>query len=183
MTPVGATGERAPDCAPLPTMIAIRKGGIAARPATAMAIGASMAAVATLPGPREAMTAPSTKNITGMSPVFPRQMRTAACVTLSSVPFSVACEKSKRHASQRQEDLRREAVQHVAQAHAPDVHADDPGQCQREDADVQRRGAADDHDHDERAKRYPGECHKEVGSITVKANSPTALRGAVPSRP
>ena len=91
MIPVGATGESAPDCAPLPTMIAIRNGGIAARAATAIAIGASIAAVATLPGPSEAMIDPSTKNITGMRPALPRQMRTAACATRSSVPFNCAC--------------------------------------------------------------------------------------------
>ena len=41
-------GESAPDCAPLPTMMAMRNGGIAAREATAIAIGASIAAVATV---------------------------------------------------------------------------------------------------------------------------------------
>ena len=78
MSPVGANGESDPDCAPLPTMIAIRKGGIAARAATDIAIGPSIAAVETLPGPTEAMQHPSTKNITGISPVLPRQTRTDA---------------------------------------------------------------------------------------------------------
>jgi hypothetical protein len=75
-------------------MIAIRNGGMPAREATAIAIGASIAAVATFPGPSDAMAEPSRKNITGMSPVLPRQMRTAACATRSSVPFSCACVKS-----------------------------------------------------------------------------------------
>ena len=94
MMPVGANGDSAPACAPLPTMIAIRNGGIAARAATAIAIGASIAAVATLPGPSDAMTQPSTKNMTGMSPALPRQMRTAACAMRSSVPFNCACVNS-----------------------------------------------------------------------------------------
>ena len=78
MIPVGATGDRAPACAPLPTMIAIRNGGMPARPATAIAIGAIIEAVATLPGPSDAITPASTKNITGISPTLPRHRRTAA---------------------------------------------------------------------------------------------------------
>ena len=53
MMPVGAKGESAPELAPLPTMIAIRNIGTAARPATAIAIGATSAALAMLPGPSE----------------------------------------------------------------------------------------------------------------------------------
>ena len=57
MMPVGAKGESDPALAPLPTMIAIRKAGMPARPATAIAMGASNAAVAMLPGPIEASPA------------------------------------------------------------------------------------------------------------------------------
>ena len=59
MTPVGANGDSAPACAPLPTMMIIRNAGIAARPATAIAIGPSSAAVEMLPGPSDASAQPS----------------------------------------------------------------------------------------------------------------------------
>ena len=95
MMPVGANGESAPDCAPLPTMIAIRNGGMAARVADRHRHrrqhrrGGDVARAE-----RGDDARPSTKNITGISPVLPRQMRTAACATRSSVPFSCACVKS-----------------------------------------------------------------------------------------
>ena len=63
MMPVGANGDSDPACAPLPTMMIIRNAGMAARPATAIAIGASSAAVETLPGPIDARPHASTKNI------------------------------------------------------------------------------------------------------------------------
>ena len=66
MMPVGANGESAPALAPLPTMIAIRNSGMPARAAVAIAIGASSAAVAMLPGPIDASAAPSTKNMIGI---------------------------------------------------------------------------------------------------------------------
>ena len=83
-----------PALAPLPTMIAIRNAGIFARPPTAIAIGAINAAEAMLPGPIEASAAATKKNITGMTPALPLQTRTALCASLSSVPFSCACENS-----------------------------------------------------------------------------------------
>ena len=75
--PVGAKGDSEPALAPLPTMMAIRKAGILARPATLMAMGASNAEVAMLPGPMEASAAATRKNRIGIRPVLPWQMRTA----------------------------------------------------------------------------------------------------------
>ena len=77
MIPVGAIGDREPELAPLPTMIAIRNSGMPVFAAVAIASGASSAAVAMLPGPMDEMAAPSAKNITGIVPRFPRQRRTA----------------------------------------------------------------------------------------------------------
>ena len=94
MMPVGANGERAPALAPLPTMIAIRKSGMPARAAVAMAIGVSSAAVAMLPGPIDESSAPSTKNMIGIVPAFPRQTRTAWWVSCDSVPFDCAMANS-----------------------------------------------------------------------------------------
>ena len=87
MMPVGANGDSAPELAPFPTMMAIRKRGMPFFTAVAIASGASSAAVAMLPGPIDASAAPSTKNITGIAPELPRQMRTAWCAIRSSVPF------------------------------------------------------------------------------------------------
>ena len=94
MIPVGAIGESEPALAPLPTMIAMRNSGIPARAAVGIASGASSAAVAMLPGPIEEMATPSTKNITGIVPRFPRQSRTAWRVSRSSVPLDCASAKS-----------------------------------------------------------------------------------------
>jgi hypothetical protein len=94
MIPVGAIGESAPALAPLPTIIAMRNTGIPVRAAVAIASGASSAAVAMLPGPIEAIATPSTKNITGIVPRFPRQSRTAWCARRSSVPFDCAIANS-----------------------------------------------------------------------------------------
>jgi hypothetical protein len=63
------------------------------RAAVAIAGGARSAAVAMLPGPIDAIAAPSTKNITGIVPRLPRQMRTACCVIRPSVPFVSASAK------------------------------------------------------------------------------------------
>ena len=84
INPVGATGDSAPACAPLPTMMAIRNGGMLARAATVIAIGPSIAAVEMLPGPIEAIAAPSRKKVTGINPLFPRHSLTAACARRSS---------------------------------------------------------------------------------------------------
>ena len=94
MTPVGATGDSDPAVAPCPTMIAIRKAGMCARAAAAIAMGATSAVVAMCPGPSDARTQARAKNIIGISPALPRQRRSACRATLSSVPFSCACVKS-----------------------------------------------------------------------------------------
>ena len=145
MMPVGANGDSAPDCAPLPTMMAIRNGGMAARVPTAMAIGASIAAVATLPGPSEAMRPARTKNMTGTSPVLPRQTRTAAWATRSSVPFSCACVKISVTPARVRNSCTGKPLSDFVQRHAADIHADDPRQRQAEHADVELTEAADDH--------------------------------------
>ena len=94
MIPVGAKGESAPEFAPLPAMMAIRKSGMPVRAAVAIARGASSAAVAMFPGPIDESAAPSRKNITGIVPQLPRQMRTAWWVIRSSVPLHCASANS-----------------------------------------------------------------------------------------
>ncbi len=59
-----------------------------------MAIGVSSAAVAMLPGPIDDSSAPSTKNMIGIVPAFPRQTRTAWCASCDSVPFDCAMANS-----------------------------------------------------------------------------------------
>jgi len=63
--PVSAIGENAPALAPVQIMIAISKGLIPARAATAMPIGAIMAVPAMLPGPIAEKTRVIKKKITG----------------------------------------------------------------------------------------------------------------------
>ena len=94
MMPVGAKRESAPACAPLPTISAIRNGGIAARMATAIAIGAMIAVVAMLPGPMLDSVTAMKKNMIGMTPALPRQARTARAAMRPSVPLLLAMPKS-----------------------------------------------------------------------------------------
>ena len=94
MTPVGAIGESEPALAPLPIMIAIRNAGMPTWPATAMPMGAIRATEAMLPGPIEASTNDSAKNIIGITPTLPRHSSTALWAMRSRVPLACACEKS-----------------------------------------------------------------------------------------
>ena len=153
MMPVGANGDSAPALAPLPTMIAIRKSGMPAREAVAMAIGVSSAAVAMLPGPIDDSAAPSTKNMIGIVPAFPRQMRTAWCVELRQRAVRLRHREQQRHAGERQKQLARKARHHGAHRQATHVHADDPRHGDGEHADVQAAEAADQHRQGERAHR------------------------------
>ena len=73
MIPVGANGETPPASAPCATITVIRIAGILARPAAAIAIGATSAAPAILPAPTEAMARARRKNIRGIKPTLPRQ--------------------------------------------------------------------------------------------------------------
>ena len=95
ITPVGAIGDSEPALAPMPTMIDMRKGGIPTCQETAMAIGATSAVAAILPGPIEASPNASRKNIIGMTPTLPRAYFTARYATRSSVPLSCACENRR----------------------------------------------------------------------------------------
>ena len=90
MIPVGANGDRAPATAPCATMIVIRKAGMPARPATAMAIGPTRAAAAMFPAPIVASARARPKNMIGISPTLPRQHRTPRWATCPSVPLTWA---------------------------------------------------------------------------------------------
>jgi hypothetical protein len=63
-------------------------------PATAIAGGASSALAGVPPGPIVDTITPRTKNMTGSSPAFPRQSRTARPVNLDKVPLVSAMLKS-----------------------------------------------------------------------------------------
>ena len=112
MMPVGANGDSDPALAPLPTMIAIRNSGMPARPAVAIAIGASSAAVAMLPGPIEASAGREHEEHDRDQP------RVAAAephrVVREPVERAVALRlrEEQRHAGQRQEQLASESRHH-----------------------------------------------------------------------
>ena len=125
-------------------------------------------------------SAASTKNIIGMSPAFPRQMRTARCAMRSRVPFSCACVNSSvTPASVRNSDDR-EARDDLVERHARQVDADDPGQRERQNADVQLRETADENRDDERGERYVREIHS-VLSTSQRPQQHGGMDGA--SRP
>ena len=95
IAPVGAKGDSAPACAPLPTIRAMRNGETAARAPTAMAIGARIAVVAMLPGPMLDRASAIRKNMIGMTPALPRHSRTAREARRPSVPLRPAIPKSR----------------------------------------------------------------------------------------
>ena len=159
MTPVGANGESEPACAPLPTMMIIRNAGMAARPATAIAIGASSAAVETLPGPSEASAAAEHEEHHRNEPGVAAADVHGAVRDPVERAVQLRLREQQRHAGQREEQRDREAGDHLVERHAAEVDADDPGQRERQDADVQLREAADENRDDERGQRYVGEIH------------------------
>jgi hypothetical protein len=119
MMPVGAKGDSDPDCAPLPTMIAIRNGGIAARVPTAIAIGASIAAVATLPGPSEAMRPREHEEHDGDEPgVAATDADRRVCDAIERA-VQLRLREQQRDAGKRQKQLHGEAAHDVVEAHAP----------------------------------------------------------------
>ena len=144
MMPVGANGDSEPALAPLPTMMAIRNSGMPHAAAVAIAIGATSAAVAMLPGPIEASAAAEEEE-------HDRDHAAVAAadshrVMREPVERAVALRQreEQRHAGERQEQLARKAAHHRVDRHAADVDADDPGQGDRQHADVERGDAADD---------------------------------------
>ena len=159
MMPVGANGDSEPALAPLPTMIAIRKSGMPARDAVPIAIGASSAAVAMLPGPIDAIAAARTKNMIGTTPRLPRQRRTAWCASLSSVPLVCASENSSVTPTSVRNSGVGKSGDHGVERHAADVDADNPRHRDGQHADVERRDAADEDGDRQRDDRDDGEIH------------------------
>ena len=83
MIPVGPNGDSDAALEPLASMIAMRNAEIPVCPATAIAVGATSATEAMLPGPTNARNIVRKKNITGMSPMLPRQTITARWAILA----------------------------------------------------------------------------------------------------
>ena len=115
----------------------------AARPATAIAIGATSAALAILPGPSEDRPLVRKKNMMGSSPTFPRQSFMARWATLSSVPFSCACVNSSVTPASVRNRADGNPAKTSSMRKPGEVHADDPGEDNRQDAHVQRAETAD----------------------------------------
>ena len=175
MMPVGANGDSAPACAPLPTMIAMRNGGIAARVPTRHRHRRQHRRGGDVARAERRDEPASTKNITGMSPALPRQMRTAACATRSSVPFSCACVKSSVTPASVRNSCVGKAAQHFVRASCRRDRRRRSTPAPGQHADVQLSEAADDHRDDERAEREPGQIHHRAPSIEqVERSSSTA---------
>ena len=106
ITPVGANGDSAPACAPLPTIRIIRNGGTSARWPMAIAIGASSAAVAMLPGPIVDSPSATRKNMIGMMPALPWHKRDRARRQPLERAVDVRHPEEQRHADEREKQLR-----------------------------------------------------------------------------
>ena len=80
-------------------------------------------------------------------------MRTAWCVMRSSVPLALRQREEQRDAGQREKELTGKAAHHRVDRQPADVDADDPGERDRQHADVEPADAADDHGEREGADR------------------------------
>ena len=67
--------------------------------------------------------------------------------------------KQQRYARERQKQRDRKSADDLVQRHAADVDADDPGQRERENADVQLGETADEDRDDQRGERHVREIH------------------------
>ena len=137
MIPVGANGESAPDPAPLPTMMAMRNGGMRARPATAIAIGASIAAVEMLPGPSDAIPQREEeerhRNEPGVATAHPQRL---VC-DLVERAIELRLRKQERDACQGQEQLDGKPRGDIVQRHPTEVDADNPRKGEGQHTHVQ----------------------------------------------
>ena len=157
---MGAKRDSAPACAPLPTISAIRNGGIAARLATAMAIGAMIAVVAMLPGPMLDSVTAMTNSMIGITPALPRQARTARAAMRPSVPLLLAMPNSSVMPTRLMQEIDRKGADHLRDRHAAQVDTDDPSQGQRHHADVDARHHAQGDGDNQRGQRNPGKVHR-----------------------
>ena len=90
IAPMALSGDRFPAFAPVPIMIALRRLGTPARMPVGIAIGATIATLATAPGPIADNPNASAKNTIGRSPALPRTTRAACPASKSSVPLDFA---------------------------------------------------------------------------------------------
>ena len=130
-----------------------------ARAATAIAIGASMAAVATLPGPSDAIPQAEQEERDGNQAGVAAAQADRAMRDLVERAVQLGLREQQRDADQRQEQLNRKPGEDVLEPHPAEVHADDPRERHREDADVEPREAADDDRDEQRAEREPRQGH------------------------
>ena len=165
--PVGANGDSVPARAPLPAMTAIWSSGMPARAATAIAGGARSALAGVAPAPMVAMMAPRMKNMIGRRPACPRHRRTARAVTRASVPLTSAMLKSSVTPTSVTSSARRKPFEHHVRRHAAQIDADDQRHRHRQDADVDRRRAAERDGDDEGGDRNPGEAHRAPWSSVL----------------
>ena len=160
MMPVGAKRDSAPACAPLPTISAIRNGGIAARVATAIAIGAMIAVVAMLPGPMlDSVTRDEEehdRDHAGVAAAGAHRPRRDAAERAVVVGHA----EQQRDADEIEQQIDRKGADHLRERHAAQVDADDPRQGQRHHADVDARHHAQRDGDDQRGQRNPGKVHR-----------------------
>ena len=133
MTPTALTGDRLPAFAPLVTASAVRKGGIPARRATAIAMGATRATLAIAPGPTVETAQAMKKRRMGSTLASPAREAEGRGREALERPVRLGEREEQGHAGQGDEEQGREALHHGVRAR-PAEHAEDPGQGEGQDA-------------------------------------------------
>ena len=150
--PAGAKGESDPALAPLPTMMAMRNIGTAARPATAIAIGATSAALAILPGPSDDSALVTQKQHDRHEADIAAADLDGPVRDLVERAIQLRLGEEQRHAREREKESDRKAAEDGGERHAREIHADDPRERERQDSHVQLAEATDDDGDNERAE-------------------------------
>ena len=159
--PVGAKGDRVPAKAPLPAMIAIRNGEMPARPATAIAGGASSALESVYrPGPIVAMIKPRKKNMIGSSPAWPRQRPHGTPGHARQRAVALGDAEQQHDSDQGDEERRWKTLQNRLDRHTAQIDADQPRQRQRQHPTLMAVVQLSSDGEDERGNRNPSQVHR-----------------------
>ena len=139
MMPTLENGERLPALAPLAIISAVRNAGSPSRRPIAMPIGASSATVETAPGPTDETAQAIRKSRTGTTRALPRGELDGAMGERLERAVGLGDGEEQRDAGEREKQRHREAGHDGVGPQSGMVDADQPGEDDRQPADVDLR--------------------------------------------
>ena len=105
--------------------------------ATSIAMGANSAVAAMFPGPIMARSNPSPKKTMGIAPALPRDSLSENFASLSSVPFTRACENKQCDGNKRKKERNRKARRYFRNLDPGKTQSNNKGKSERKKSDVQ----------------------------------------------